>query len=43
MSYTWKEFDVHKRTVHTFEELDRALWEAVDAKIMWNIDRDCPA
>jgi hypothetical protein len=41
MSYTWKEFDVHKKT-HTFAEFDKALWQAVNAKIAWDVDRDCP-
>lgn len=41
MSYTWKEFDIHKKT-HTFEELDKVLWAAVDAKMAWDLDRNCP-
>jgi hypothetical protein len=41
MSYTWKEFDIHKKN-YTFEELDRALWMAVDTKIAWEMDRDSP-
>jgi hypothetical protein len=28
MSYTWKTFNLHKKT-HTFAEHDRALWTAV--------------
>jgi hypothetical protein len=41
MSYTWKEFDIHKKN-YTFEELDRALRMAVDTKIAWEMDRDSP-
>jgi hypothetical protein len=40
-SHTWKEFDVHKKT-HTFAEHDRALWQAVDGKMAWDVDRECP-
>lgn len=29
MSYTWKDFDIHKKT-HSYAELDRALWRGVD-------------
>ncbi|MGA9151769.1 MAG: hypothetical protein WBZ36_14420 [Candidatus Nitrosopolaris sp.] len=42
MSYTWKAFDEHKKT-HTFTEHDSALWQAVDAKMQWDLLRDCPA
>jgi hypothetical protein len=41
MSYTWKEFDIHKKT-HGEKEHLKALWDGVDKAYRWSMDRDSP-